>query len=81
MGRVRDGGAPSSDDCAGGTMAMKVNLKQWFVWLMVAFVIVFIYRDPRGASDAIGPFLGDIGHLVTNVIHSGAEFLAGFGRN
>ena len=46
----------------------------------VAFVVVFIYRDPRGASDAIGPFLGDIGHILTNVIHSGAEFLAGFGR-
>lgn len=61
-------------------MAMKVNLKQWFVYLTVAFVVVFIYRDPRGASDAIGPFLGDIGHLVTNVINSGAEFLAGFGR-
>ena len=57
-------------------MAMKVNLRQWFVWLTIAFVVVFIYRDPRGASDAIGPFLGDIGHLVTNVIHSGAEFLA-----
>jgi hypothetical protein len=35
-------------------MAMKVNLKQWFVWLTIAFVVVFIYRDPRGASDAIG---------------------------
>lgn len=62
-------------------MAMKVNLKQWLVYLMIAFVVVFIYRDPRGASDAIGPFLGDIGHLLTNVINSGAEFLAGFGRN
>lgn len=60
---------------------MKVNLKQWLVYLMIAFVVVFIYRDPRGASDAIGPFLGDIGHLLTNVINSGAEFLAGFGRN
>ena len=62
-------------------MAMKLNLKQWLVWLTIGFVIVFIYRDPSGASDAIGPFLGDIGHLVTNVIHSGAEFLAGFGRH
>ncbi|HVW34544.1 MAG TPA: hypothetical protein VHL53_18570 [Acidimicrobiia bacterium] len=62
-------------------MKMAINLKQWFVWLTMAFVVVFIYRDPRGASDAIGPFLGDIGHLVTNVIHSGAEFLAGFGRH
>ena len=60
-------------------MAMKVNLKQWFVYLTIGFVIVFIYRDPSGASDAIGPFLGDIGHLVTNVIHSGEQFLAGFG--
>ena len=60
-------------------MAMKVNLKQWIVWLTIAFVVVFIYRDPSGASDAIGPVLGDIGHLVTNVIHSGAQFHAGFG--
>ena len=36
-------------------MAMKVNLKQWIVWLTIAFVVVFIYRDPSGASDAIGP--------------------------
>jgi hypothetical protein len=70
---------PSSLDCAGGTTAMKLNLKKLFVFLTVAFVVVFIYRDPAGASDAIGPFLGDIGHLVTNTIHSGAEFLAGFG--
>ena len=62
-------------------MAMRVNLKQWLVYLTIGFVVVFIYRDPSGASDAIGPFLGDIGHLVTNVIHSGAEFLAGFGGN
>lgn len=60
---------------------MKVNLKKLFVFLIVAFVIVFIYRDPRGASDAVGPFLGDVGNLLTNVIHSGAEFLAGFGGN
>ena len=50
-------------------MAMKVNLRQWFVWLMVAFVIVFIYRDPRGASDAIGPFLGDIGHFIMTPLY------------
>ena len=60
---------------------MKLNLKKLFVFLVIAFVIVFIYRDPRGASDAVGPFLGDIGNLLTNVIHSGAEFLAGFGGN
>ena len=60
-------------------MAMKVNLKQWLVWLTIAFVVVFIYRDPNGASQAIGPFLADIGHLVSNLIHSGAQFLAGFG--
>lgn len=58
---------------------MKVNVKRLLVILIVAFVIVFIYTDPRGASDAIGPFLGDVGNLVTNGIHSGAEFLAGFG--
>ncbi len=61
-------------------MSMRINLKQWLAWLTIAFVIVFIYRDPRGASDAIGPFLGDIGNLLTNIIHSGAEFLAGFGN-
>jgi hypothetical protein len=60
---------------------MKINVKRLLVILVVAFVIVFIYRDPRGASDAVGPFLGDVGNLLTNVIHSGAEFLAGFGGN
>jgi hypothetical protein len=60
---------------------MKLNLKKLLLFLVVAFVIVFIYRDPQGASNAIGPFLGDIGNLVTNTIDSGAEFLAGFGDN
>ena len=60
-------------------MAMKVNLKQWFVYLTIAFRRRVHLPRPTGASDAIGPFLGDIGHLVTNVIHSGAQFLAGFG--
>jgi hypothetical protein len=62
-------------------MAMKVNLRQWFVWLTIAFVVVFIYREPRGASDAIGPFNGDIGQHETNDIHHRAEILAGFGRH
>jgi hypothetical protein len=60
-------------------MAMRINLKQWLVWLTIAFVVVFIYRDPEGASAAVGPFLSALGTLVTNVIQSGAEFLAGFG--
>jgi len=60
---------------------MAINLRQWFVWLTIAFVVVFIYRDPVGASSAIGPFLGDIGHLVKTVFLRGADFLAGLGHH
>jgi hypothetical protein len=60
-------------------MAMRVNLRQWFVWLIIAFVVVFIYRDPVGASAAIGPFLGSIGYLIKNIINSGIAFLGGLG--
>ena len=74
------GGGRAAATAREELMAMKINLKQWLVWLTIAFVIVFIYRDQRCASDVIGPFLGDIGHLLTNIIHSGAEFLAGFGN-
>ena len=47
----------------------------------VLLAVLFVIAVLGGMRHPIGPFLGDIGHLVTNVIHSGAEFLAGFGRN
>jgi hypothetical protein len=58
---------------------MAINLRQWFVWLTIAFVVVFIYRDPVGASSAIGPFLGSIGYLIKNIINSVIAFLGGLG--
>jgi hypothetical protein len=54
-----------------------LTLKRTLLWLVVIFVIVFIYRQPDQASATIGPFLGDVGNILSRVVHSGAEFLSG----
>src|ERR671927_25882 len=50
-------------------MAMKVNLKQWIVWLTIAFVVVFIYRDPSGPSGR-HPFLSRLLPTPDEVLQS-----------
>ena len=53
------------------------SLKQILVWLIVAFVLVSIWNDPRGTASAAGPFLGDVGHFLSEAFRRIAEFFGG----
>jgi hypothetical protein len=59
---------------------MKITWKGIFATLAVTFVIVFVWRDPRGASAAIGPFLGDVGHFLAALLDKTAAFLSGLSK-
>lgn len=54
-----------------------ITIKKLFVWLVVAFIIVSVWRDPRGASQEIGGFLGDVGHFLTIALMKLSEALQG----
>lgn len=58
---------------------MKLNLKQGVIYLALAFVAVMIWSDPRGASDTIGPFLGDVGRFFATILDKGSDFVSGLG--
>ena len=53
------------------------SLKQILIWLAVAFVIVSIWNDPQGTGSAAGPFLGDVGHFLTEAFRRIAQFFGG----
>jgi hypothetical protein len=57
-----------------------IDLKKILVWLAIAFIIVSIWVDPRGSSQSIGAFLGDVGHFLSELIFKTATFISGLGR-
>lgn len=59
---------------------MAITLKKTLLWLTIAFVIVFIYRNPYRASNDIGTFLGSVGRLLITLVDRAADFLAGLTR-
>jgi hypothetical protein len=58
-------------------MATTITTKRIFIWLAVAFIIVFIWQQPQTASQQIGDFLGDVGRFLILVFDKLAEFLSG----
>jgi hypothetical protein len=58
-------------------MATQVTGKRILVWLAVAFVIVSIWQQPQSTSQAMGNFLGDVGHFLVVLIDKIAQFLSG----
>ena len=55
---------------------MKITLKQILLWLIIAFIIVFIWNDPAGAGTAIGNFFHDVGHFFSNLFNKFADFIS-----
>jgi hypothetical protein len=54
---------------------MKITFKQILIYLIIAFVILFIWNDPTGAGDAIGEFFGDVGSFFGDLIDKFSAFL------
>jgi len=55
---------------------MKITLRQVLLWLIIAFIIVFIWNDPAGAGTAIGNFFHDVGSFFTNLFNKFASFIS-----
>lgn len=55
------------------------TIKMVMIWLLVAFVVVNIWKDPQGSADYAGEFLGSIGSFVSTLIEKTAKFLTNLG--
>jgi hypothetical protein len=53
---------------------LKLTWANFFIWLTIAFVILFIWNSPEVAGVAIGDFLGDVGSFFQDMIDKIAEF-------
>jgi hypothetical protein len=55
---------------------MKITLKQVLLYLIIAFIILFIWNDPTGAGDAIATFFGDVGSFISDLFNKFASFIS-----
>jgi hypothetical protein len=56
---------------------VKLDLKKMFIYLVIAFVFVSIWKDPGGSANTAGNYLGNVGHFVVAVIDKGSAFIKG----
>jgi hypothetical protein len=66
---------------AGGLnmAATKVKPKQVALYLIVAFVIVSVWKDPKTSADYAGEFLSQVGHFLRSLYTKLAQFVQGIG--
>lgn len=55
---------------------MKITLRQVLLWLVIAFIILFIWNDPTGAGEAIGDFFSDVGSFFSDLFDKFANFVS-----
>lgn len=55
----------------------KIDLKKLMIYLVVAFVIVSIWKDPPGSAKIAGDFLGSVGNFFVALIDKGSSFIKG----
>jgi hypothetical protein len=55
----------------------KLDLKQLLIYLVIAFVIVSIWKDPSGSADTAGNFLGNVGNWFVDLIDKSSSFIKG----
>ena len=52
------------------------TLKRIALYLVIAFLILFIWNDPTGAGDAIGNFFHDVGSFFSDLFNKFASFVS-----
>jgi hypothetical protein len=52
------------------------TLKRIALYLVIAFLILFIWNDPTGAGDAIGAFFHDVGSFFSDLFNKFASFVS-----
>jgi hypothetical protein len=45
--------------------------------VLVLFLLISFWSNPRGSADTFGDFVGDVGSFFAVVIDKGAEFVRG----
>ncbi len=55
----------------------KWTWKRVLLWLLVIYLFVHAWDDPRGSSAEWGPFLGDVGRFLIRLVRTIAVFLDG----
>jgi hypothetical protein len=67
---------------AGGLnmAATKVKPKQVALYLIIAFVIVSIWKDPATSASYAGDFLGQVGHFLLALYRKLTQFIEGIGK-
>jgi len=56
---------------------VKLNMKQVLLYLIIAFVIVSIWKDPSGSSKTAGTFLGMVGSFFVDLVNKISDFVKG----
>ena len=59
----------------------KIDLKKLLLYLVIAFVIVSIWKDPSGSAKTAGTFLGNVGNFLVAQIDKGSSFIKGLTGN
>lgn len=57
----------------------KINLKQILLYLVIAFVIVSVWKDPGTSASYAGDFLSSVGHFLRELYTRLAKFVEGIG--
>jgi hypothetical protein len=55
----------------------KLKAKQVLLYLIIAFVIVSVWKDPATSADYAGDFLGQVGGFFKTLYSKIAEFMNG----
>jgi hypothetical protein len=51
------------------------------LYLLIAFLLIQLWQDPRGAAQATMDFVSGIGHFFASLIDKIGEFVSGLGND
>ncbi len=58
----------------------KLKLTHILLYLVVAFVVVSVWKDPTTSATYAGDFLSSVGHFFRTLYTKLAEFIQGIGK-
>lgn len=60
--------------------AKPIQPKKIALYLLIAFVVVSVWKDPSASATYAGDFLSQVGHFLRDLYSKLAEFIAGVGK-
>jgi hypothetical protein len=60
--------------------ATKINVKHVLLYLIIAFVIVSVWKDPATSAAYAGDFLSQVGSFFRDLYTKLAQFVEGIGK-